>query len=70
MYNNLDVPIFESFVKSRKVVYVKWISDDPDYYKPQTDLFDYQKNPIPQTFGKKDKRTTEQVIFEFFNYIT
>ena len=64
MENNFELAVLEKFVNCRKVVVVRWSSDDPDYYRPEIDLFDYQKSPIPPTFGKKDKQTTEQVSFE------
>ena len=39
------------------------VSDDPDYYVEPTDLFDEQKNGLPDWYGKKDKGSTEQAFF-------
>ena len=45
------------------IVEIRWVSDDPDYYVPPIDLFDEQKNGLPDFYGKKDKTTTEQAFF-------
>ena len=53
----------ERFVEIPGIVEIRWVSDDPDYYVPPIDLFDEQKNGLPDYYGKKDKQTTEQAFF-------
>ena len=53
----------ERFVEIPGVVEIRWVSDDPDYYVAPIDLFDEQKNGLPDYYGKKDKQTTEQAFF-------
>jgi hypothetical protein len=55
--------VFEQFVPCRQIIVVKWISDDPTFFKPQEDLYDFQRSGIVPTFGKKHKTTTEQGFF-------
>ena len=61
MGDPFDIHAVETFVPCREVIKVKWISSDPEHYRPELDLFDFQKNGIPTNFGKKDKFSTEQV---------
>jgi hypothetical protein len=37
----------ERFVEIPGIVEIRWVSDDPDYYVEPTDLFDEQKNGLP-----------------------
>jgi len=53
----------ERFVEIPGIVEIRWVSDDPDYYVAPIDLFDEQKNGLPDFYGKKDKTTTEQAWF-------
>ena len=53
----------ERFVEIPGVIEIRWVSDDPEYYHPPIDLFDEQKNGLPDYYGKKDKQTTEQSYF-------
>jgi len=53
----------ERFVEIPGIVEIRWVSDDPDYYVAPIDLFDEQKNGLPDFYGKKDKTTTEQAFF-------
>jgi len=53
----------ERFVEIPNIVEIRWVSDDPDYYVEPIDLFDEQKNGLPDWYGKKDKTTTEQAFF-------
>ena len=53
----------ERFVEIPGIVEIRWVSDDPDYYVAPIDLFDEQKNGLPDYYGKKDKQTTEQAFF-------
>jgi len=53
----------ERFVEIPQIVEIRWVSDDPDYYVAPIDLFDEQKNGLPDFYGKKDKTTTEQAFF-------
>ena len=53
----------ERFVEIPNIVEIRWVSDDPDYYVEPVDLFDEQKNGLPDYYGKKDKTTTEQPFF-------
>ena len=53
----------ERFVEIPGIVEIRWVSDDPDYYVAPIDLFDEQKNGLPDFYGKKDKTTTEQPFF-------
>ena len=55
--------IYETFVKVSGSVEIRWIADDPDYFKRPEDLFDRQTMGIPEDMGKKDKFTTVQAIF-------
>jgi hypothetical protein len=63
MNDPFDFSCHETFVPCKGVVTVKWISDDPEFYRGEEDLFDFQKHGIPANFGKKEKLTTEQVNF-------
>jgi len=56
-------PADERFVDIPGIVEIRWVSDDPDYYHEPIDLFDEQKNGLPDYYGKKDKQTTEQAWF-------
>ena len=56
-------PSTERFVEIPGIVEIRWNSDDPDYYQEPIDLFDEQKNGLPDYYGKKDKQTTEQAWF-------
>ena len=56
-------PSDERFVDIPGIVEIRWNSDDPDYYHEPIDLFDEQKNGLPDYYGKKDKQTTEQAWF-------
>ena len=56
-------PSTERFVEIPGIVEIRWVSDDPDYYQEPIDLFDEQKNGLPDYYGKKDKQTTEQAWF-------
>ena len=56
-------PSDERFVEIPGIVEIRWVSDDPDYYQEPIDLFDEQKNGLPDYYGKKDKQTTEQAWF-------
>ena len=53
----------EKFVKVPGIIEIRWTSDDCEYYVVPTDLFEEQGKGLPDTYGKKDKRTTEQAIF-------
>ena len=53
----------ERFVEIPGIVEIRWVSDDPDYYVAPLDLFDEQKNGLPNFYSKKDKKTTEQAFF-------
>ena len=53
----------EKFVEMRGIVEIRWRSDDPDYKEVTRDLFDEQSKGLPDWYGKKDKRSTEQVYF-------
>ena len=53
----------ERFVEIPGIVEIRWVSDDPDYYVAPIDLFDEQRNGLPDFYGKKDKTTTEQAFF-------
>jgi len=53
----------ERFVENPGVVEIRWRSDDPEYFVAPIDLFDEQKNGLPDFYGKKDKCTTEQAFF-------
>ena len=53
----------EQFVEIPGIVEIRWVSDDPDFYVDPIDLFDEQKNGLPDYYGKKNKQTTEQAYF-------
>ena len=53
----------EMFVKVPGIIEIRWTSDDCEYYVVPTDLIEEQGKGLPDTYGKKDKRTTEQAIF-------
>ena len=53
----------EKFVKVPGIIEIRWTSDDCEYYVVPTDLIEEQGKGLPDTYGKKDKRTTEQAIF-------
>ena len=53
----------ERFVEIPGIVEIRWVSDDPEYYAEPTDLFDEQKNGLPDWYGKKNKGSTEQALF-------
>ena len=55
--------IYERFVECPGVIEIRWVSDDPDHHRPSEDMFLCQNNGIPEDYGKKDKRTTEQAHF-------
>ena len=55
---------FKKFVDIPGIVTVKYVSDDPEFFKKPEDLFEFQDHGIPPGFGKKDKRTTVQAMFE------
>ena len=55
--------IYERFVECPGVVEIRWVSDDPDHHKPSEDMYLCQNNGIPEDYGKKDKKTTEQAHF-------
>ena len=55
--------IFERFVECPGVIEIRWVSDDPDHHKPSEDMYFCQNSGIPEDYGKKDKRTTEQAHF-------
>ena len=42
----------ERFVQIPGIVEVRWISDDPEYFVPPTDLFEEQKEVLPDWYGK------------------
>ena len=48
-------PSTERFVDIPGIVEIRWNSDDPDYREP-IDLFDEQKNGLPDYYEKKDKQ--------------
>ena len=56
-------PSTERFVEIPGIVEIRWVSDDPDFYKEPIDLFYEQKNGLPDYYGKKNKQTTEQAWF-------
>ena len=53
----------ERFVEIPGLILIMWRSDDPEFYVKPVDLFDEQSNGLPDWYGKKDKKTTEQVGF-------
>ena len=54
----------EMFVRIPGIVVIRVSSDDPDFIEPEpVDLFDEQKNGLPDYYGKKDKHSTEQTWF-------
>ena len=53
----------ERIVEIPGIVEIRWVSDDPEFYREPIDLFDEQKNGLPDFYGKKDKQTTEQSWF-------
>ncbi len=55
--------VYERFVECPEVIEIRWVSDDPDHHRPSEDMFNCQANGIPEDYGKKDKRTTEQAHF-------
>ena len=55
--------IYERFVECPGVIEIRWVSDDPDHHKTPEDMYNCQNNGIPEDYGKKDKRTTEQAHF-------
>ena len=55
--------VFEKFVRFPGVAEVRWMSDDPDFYRAPKDLHTIQNYGIPDHYGKKDKKTTEQSFF-------
>ena len=55
--------IYERFVECPGVIEIRWVSDDPDHHKIPEDMYNCQNNGIPEDYGKKDKRTTEQAHF-------
>lgn len=57
--------VMEKFVDMRGVVKIEWLSDDPGYAgREPVDLFHLQEMGIPESYGKKDKKTTEQAVFQ------
>ena len=50
----------ERFVDIPGIVEIRWVSDDPEFYKESVDLFDEQKNGLPDYYGKQ---TTVQAWF-------
>ena len=55
--------VYERFVECPEVIEIRWMSDDPDHHKPSEDMYNCQLSGIPEDYGKKDKRTTEQAHF-------
>lgn len=55
--------VFERFAECPGIIEIRWISDDPDYHRASEDMFHCQEQGIPEEYGKKDKRTTEQANF-------
>ena len=53
----------ETFVRSPGIVEVRFKSDDPEYFAPTVDLFEEQMRGLPDTHGRKDKRTRIQSYF-------
>ena len=54
----------EMFVRIPGIVEIRVSSDDPDFIEPEpVDLFDEQKNGLPDYYGKKDKHSMEQTWF-------
>ena len=49
----------EKFVKVPGIIEIRWTSDDCEYYVVPTDLIEEQGKGLPDTYGKKDKRTKE-----------
>ena len=56
-------PSTERFVKLPGIVEIRFVSDDPEYYRTPIDLFYEQMNGLPDHYGKKDKQTTVQTMF-------
>ena len=55
--------VYERFVECPGIVEIRWVSDDPDHHRPTEDVYYCQTNGIPEDYGKKNKRTTEQAHF-------
>ena len=55
--------VFKRFVECPGVIEIRWVSDDPDHHRPAEDMYNCQNSGIPEDYGKKDKRTTEQAKF-------
>ena len=56
-------PSTERFVKLPGIVEIRFVSDDPEYYRTPIDLFYEQMNGLPDHYGKKDKQTKVQSVF-------
>ena len=55
--------VYHRFVEAPGIVLIRWVSDDPDYQRMPDDLFCCQANGIPDHYGTKNKKTTEQAHF-------
>ena len=55
--------VYERFVQCPEVIEIRWVSDDPDHHRPSEDMYYCQINGIPEEYGKKDRKTTEQAHF-------
>ena len=56
-------PSDERFVDIPGIVEIRLKSDDPEYYHEPIDLYDEQKNGLPDHYCMKDEQTTEQAWF-------
>lgn len=55
--------VIEMIVRHPGIVDIRWVSDDPDYYQEPIDLFDKQRDGLPDDYGKRDEQTTERAWF-------